>query len=109
MARREWDKPPSRRVGTDDAYLGGGRSGEVVTDALACRTALRHTARNHRATCTGSGRRAARTAPFKWVNTSLGNIRGAITGTYRKPGPTTPNAIPPASPGATTATTSSRP
>ena len=26
-------------------------------------------------------------APFKEVNTPLGNISGAITGTYRKPGP----------------------
>ena len=54
-----------------------------MTDAFACRTALGHTGRNHRATRTGSGR----TALFKRVNTTLGNIRGAITGTYRKPGP----------------------
>ena len=26
-------------------------------------------------------------APFKWVNTTLGNIKSAITGTYRKLGP----------------------
>ena len=26
-------------------------------------------------------------APFKWVNTMLGNIKCAITGTYRKLGP----------------------
>ena len=26
-------------------------------------------------------------APFKWVNTTLGNIKCAITGTYRKLGP----------------------
>ena len=25
--------------------------------------------------------------PFKWVNTTLGNIKSAITGTYRKLGP----------------------
>ena len=30
---------------------------------------------------------AARMAPFKWVNTTLGNIKCAITGTYRKLGP----------------------
>ena len=29
----------------------------------------------------------ARMAPFKWVNTTLGNIKSAITGTYRKLGP----------------------
>ena len=26
-------------------------------------------------------------APFKWVNTTLGNIKSAITGTYRNLGP----------------------
>ena len=30
---------------------------------------------------------AARVASFKWVNTTLGNIKSAITGTYRKIGP----------------------
>ena len=42
---------------------------------------------SHRAIRTGSGRQAARMAPFKWVNTTLGNIKSAITGTYRKLGP----------------------
>ena len=60
---------------------------EVVTDALGCWTALGHGGRNHRMIGTGSGRRAASMAPFKEVNTPLGNISGAITGTYRKPGP----------------------
>jgi len=32
---------------------------------------------------TGSGPKAARTLAFKWANTALGNIRAAITGTYR--------------------------
>ena len=54
---------------------------EVVTDALG------HAGRNHRAIRTGSGRRAAQMAPFKRVNTTPGNIKSAITGTYRKPGP----------------------
>ena len=60
---------------------------EVVTDALGCRAALGHAGRNHRAIRTGSGRGAAQMAPFKWVNTTLGNIKSAITGTYRKLGP----------------------
>src|SRR5207244_10161598 len=30
-----------------------------------------------------SGRRAALMPAFKWVNTTLGNIKSAITGTYR--------------------------
>ncbi|MDH3664645.1 MAG: transposase [Alphaproteobacteria bacterium] len=36
---------------------------------------------------TGSGRQAAQWAPFKWVNTVLGNIKTAITGTYHHVSP----------------------
>ena len=32
---------------------------------------------------TGAGRKAALNPAFKWVNTTLGNIKSAITGTYR--------------------------
>ncbi len=60
---------------------------EVVTDALHCWNALDGIAASHRAIRTGSGRRAARMASFKWVNTTLGNIKSAIAGTYRKLGP----------------------
>ena len=60
---------------------------EVVTDALRCWNALDDLAGSHRAIRTGSGRQAARMAPFKWVNTTLGNIKSAIAGTYRKLGP----------------------
>ena len=59
----------------------------VVTDGLGCWSALDEAACSHRAIRTGSGRQAARMAPFKWVNTTLGNIKCAITGTYRKLGP----------------------
>ena len=31
---------------------------------------------------TGSGKRAASWTPFKWVNTTLGNIETALAGTY---------------------------
>ena len=54
----------------------------------------------HRAIMTGSGRKAAQWSPFKWVNTTLGNIKAAITGTYRQITPALPAAIWPASPGA---------
>jgi ISXO2-like transposase domain len=37
----------------------------------------------HQIVNTGSGPKAARTPAFKWVNTALGNIKAAITGTYR--------------------------
>ena len=59
----------------------------VVTDGLGCWGALDEAACSHRAIRTGSGRQAARMASFKWVNTTLGNIKSAITGTYRKLGP----------------------
>ena len=32
---------------------------------------------------TGPGRKAALNPAFKWVNTTLGNIKSAITGTFR--------------------------
>ena len=60
---------------------------EVLTDGLRCWNALDGVVGSHRAIRTGSGRQAARMAPFKWVNTTLGNIKCAITGTYRKLGP----------------------
>ena len=59
----------------------------VVTDGLGCWSALDGAACSHRAIRTGSGRQAARMASFKWVNTTLGNIKSAITGT--SPGMTT--------------------
>ena len=59
----------------------------VVTDGQGCWSALDEAACSHRAIRTGSGRQAARMASFKWVNTTLCNIKSAITGTYRKLGP----------------------
>ena len=59
----------------------------VVTDGLGCWSVLGEGACSHQAIRTGSGAKATRMAPFKWVNTTLGNIKSAITGTYRKIGP----------------------
>ena len=59
----------------------------VVTDGLGCWSALDEAACSHQAIRTGSGRQAARRASFKWVNTTLGNIKSAITGIYRQLGP----------------------
>ena len=58
-----------------------------MTDGLGCWSALDEAACSHQAIRTGSGRQAARRASFKWVNTTLGKIKSAITGTYRKLGP----------------------
>ena len=59
----------------------------VVTDGLGCWRVLGEGAYTHRPVPTGSGPKAARVASFIWVNTTLGNIKSAITGTYRKLGP----------------------
>ncbi len=59
----------------------------LVTDGLRCWTAAAEAGHEHTAIITGSGRRAARWSPFKWVNATLGNIKAAITGTYRRVSP----------------------
>ena len=55
----------------------------VVTDGLACFRGVTEAGCVHVAFPTGSGRQAARHPAFRWVNTMLGNIKCAITGTYR--------------------------
>jgi ribosomal protein L37AE/L43A len=56
---------------------------EVVSDGLACFAAVVEAGCRHEVIKAGSGAAAARTPAFKWVNTALGNIKAAITGTYR--------------------------
>ena len=60
-------------------------SARLVTDGLSCWTAAAEAGLEHRAMATGSGRRAAGWSPFRWVNTTLGNVKAAITGTYLPP------------------------
>ena len=89
-SRRNWRGRPSSCRKREIArgakhWLAPGAA--VVTDGLGCWSALDEIACSHQAIRTGSGRQAARMAPFKWVNTTLGNIKCAITGTYRKLGP----------------------
>jgi hypothetical protein len=55
----------------------------VVTDGLSCFSAVTTAGCTHQVTLTGSGPTAGRSSTFKWVNTALGNIKAAITGTYR--------------------------
>jgi hypothetical protein len=59
----------------------------VVSDGLSCWPAVEKAGCEHRPMRTGSGRQAARWAPFRWVNTCLGNIKAAIVGTYRHVSP----------------------
>jgi hypothetical protein len=54
----------------------------VVSDGLSCWTAVERAGCAHFPMATGSGRQAARWAPFTWVNTALGNIKTALAGTY---------------------------
>jgi hypothetical protein len=56
----------------------------LVTDGLSCWTAAAEAGLAHTAMATGSGKRAAQWSPFRWVNTTLGNVKAAITGTYRR-------------------------
>jgi transposase-like protein len=59
----------------------------LVTDGLRCWTAATEAGLEHTSIVTGSGKRAAQWAPFKWVNTTLGNVKAAITGSYRRVSP----------------------
>lgn len=54
----------------------------AVSDGLSCWPAVAKAGVDHFPMRTGSGRQAAKWAPFKWVNTVLSNIKTAITGTY---------------------------
>src|SRR5215211_2023471 len=60
---------------------------EAVSDRLGCFAAVTEAGCQHTVITTGSGARAARTPAFKWVNTALGNMKAAITGTYRSIAP----------------------
>ena len=55
----------------------------VVSDGLQCFGSVADAGCDHQAIKTGSGPAAAQVPAFKWVNTALGNIKAAITGTYR--------------------------
>src|SRR4051794_21724814 len=55
---------------------------DVVSDGLSCWPAVEKAGCTHSAIVTGSGKRAASLAPFRWVNTTLGNVKTAIAGTY---------------------------
>ncbi len=59
----------------------------VVSDGLGCWNGVDEAGFAHTAIRTGSGRAAAQGSAFKWVNTTLGNIKAAIVGTYRQISP----------------------
>jgi len=55
----------------------------VVGNGLQCFASVTDAGGAQQAIKTGLGPTAARTPALKWVNTALGNIKAAITGTYR--------------------------
>jgi transposase-like protein len=55
---------------------------QVVSDGTACFAHVQHIAATHERHVTGSGRAAAQHPSFRWVNTMLGNMKTAISGTY---------------------------
>ena len=59
----------------------------VVSDGLSCWPAVEKAGCSHFPIVTGSGKRAASWAPFKWVNTTLGDIKTALAGTYHHVSP----------------------
>src|SRR3954451_6054361 len=68
-------------MGETTLWSACGRNGE--TFGLQCFAGVADAGCAHQVVKTGSGPKAARTPAFKWVNTALGNIKAAITGTYR--------------------------
>ena len=59
----------------------------IVSDGLSCWPAVAKAGCAHFPMVTGSGRQAAKWAPFRWVNTVLGNIKTALAGTYHHVSP----------------------
>jgi transposase-like protein len=59
----------------------------VVSDGLSCWPAVEKAGCKHFPMATGTGKKAARWAPFRWVNTTLGNVKTALAGTYHHVSP----------------------
>jgi ISXO2-like transposase domain/Transposase zinc-ribbon domain len=54
----------------------------VVSDGLHGFSQVVHVGATHERHVTGSGRQAAQRPEFRWVNTMLGNLKTALSGTY---------------------------
>ena len=55
---------------------------QVVSDGLACFQVFDEAPYHHERHITGGGRASVENPAFNWVNTLLGNVKNAITGTY---------------------------
>ena len=58
----------------------------VVSDGPSCWPAVEEAGCSHFPIVTGAGKRAATWTPFRWVNTTLGDIKTAIAGTHHHVG-----------------------
>lgn len=58
----------------------------VVSDGLNCFTAVKEHGCSHTAIIVGNSRDSSKTAAFNWVNTILGNLKTALSGTFHKLG-----------------------
>ena len=54
----------------------------VVSDGLACFSAVKDAGCEHYSIVTGGGPESVTKEEFTWVNTMIGNVKNAITGTY---------------------------
>ena len=54
----------------------------VVSEGLVCFEAVTHTVHSHERHIVGTGRQAVQRPEFRWVNTVLGNLKTALSGTY---------------------------
>ena len=56
---------------------------DVYSDGWASFAAVINQGCSHTVMVSGGGRKSVENPSFKWVNTALGNIKSALTGTYR--------------------------
>ena len=54
----------------------------VISDGLACFSAVRDAGCSHISIVTGGGHQSVTKKEFAWVNTMIGNVKNSITGTY---------------------------
>jgi len=59
----------------------------VISDGLACFTAVNKAECSHFSVVTGGGPESVTKQQFIWVNTMIGNVKNAITGTYHSINP----------------------
>ena len=54
----------------------------VISDGLACFRGIAAAGYEHTSIVTGGGKSCVKIEAFRWVNTVLGNVKNALTGTY---------------------------